>query len=94
MKFSPGDIAWVRHWSDLWSEPDSRIHSDWRLAAWDGVEQVVTVVRYVEKDGILRAEVMGSDGISFITPDDYLVDEKTALRMRREGLLNNFNLRP
>lgn len=89
MKFKPGDIAWVRHWSDLWSEPDSRIHNDWRLAVWDGVEQIVTVIDYVKDDVCVKARVIGTDGEVFTTPDDYLVDEKTAEVMRREEQLNN-----
>lgn len=92
MKFKPGDIAWVRHWNDGWSGPDPEVKNDWYLAVWDGVEQVVTVIDYVESDfveGQMKARVIGADGATFITPDDYLVDEKTAEMMRREEQLNN-----
>lgn len=89
MKFRPGDIAWIRQWNDRWSGPDPEVQNDWYLAVWDGVEQVVTVIEYVENDGYVKARVVGADGVTFDTPDDYLVDEKTAEMMRREEQLNN-----
>ena len=89
MKFKQGDIAWVRHWCDMWSEPDSRVHNDWRLAVWDGVEQIVTVIDYVEINGHMHAQVIGADSVTFITPDDYLVDENEAAILRRVNKYRN-----
>jgi hypothetical protein len=79
MKFSPGDIAWVQHWFDDWDG----CNSGWRLATWEGSEQVVTFVRYVEGDGAPQAEVLDPRHGTFVTYDEYLVGEKEANNLRR-----------
>jgi hypothetical protein len=89
MKFKPGDIAWVRHWNDGWSGPDPEVQNDWYLAVWDGIEQIVTVIDYVEIEGYMKAQVIGSDGNIFITPEDYLVDENEAAILRRVNKYRN-----
>ena len=84
MKFKPGDIAWVRHWHDEWETPEGK--SGWRLAVWDGVEQIVTVLenRYSEEVGCyLQTVVLNSDGEEFTCVEDYLVDAAEAVRMRK-----------
>ena len=82
MKFKPGDIAWVRHWEDGWNSPTGT--SEWFLAAWDGIEQVVTVLEYTTReDGTQMVRLMNSDGSTFITWEDYLVDKKEADSLRR-----------
>lgn len=83
MKFKPGDIAWVRHWYDEWETPEGKC--GWKLAVWDGIEQVVTVLehRFDEENRHIQTIVLNSDGETFHCVEDYLVDEKEAEVLRR-----------
>jgi len=85
MKFKPGDIAWVRHWHDEWEAPEG--NCGWKLAVWDGIEQVVTILehRFDEENGYVQTLVLKSDGEEFACVEDYLVDAAEAARMRKHN---------